>query len=87
MSGITASIPIISVSGNIRPASSTKISSAISIIYIFLATSSTPPRGVMRIFEVSFLALFSLEFTSLIILFLFFSTLIFFLFMELLFLF
>src|SRR6266513_3834761 len=48
MSGITRSIPSIPSSGNIRPASTTTMSSPTSIASMFLPISPTPPRGITR---------------------------------------
>src|SRR5687767_12017323 len=49
MSGMTRSMPSISSSGNIRPASTTTMSSPCSMASMFLPISPTPPRGMMRI--------------------------------------
>src|SRR2546422_11009817 len=48
MSGITRSIPSISSSGNIRPASTTRMSSPSSSASMFFPISPTPPRGTIR---------------------------------------
>src|SRR2546430_7885303 len=48
MSGITKSMPSISSSGNIRPASMTTMSSPTSIASMFLPISPTPPSGMIR---------------------------------------
>src|SRR5437899_5491368 len=48
MSGMTRSIPSISSSGNMRPASTTRMSSAISSASMFLPISPTPPSGMIR---------------------------------------
>ena len=45
ISGMTISIPNISFSGNINPASMTNISSSTSTTYIFLPISPTPPNS------------------------------------------
>src|SRR2546428_10302268 len=48
MSGITRSIPSMPSSGNIRPASTTTMSSPTSIASMFLPISPTPPSGITR---------------------------------------
>src|SRR5438128_1124935 len=48
MSGITRSIPSMPSSGNISPASTTTMSSPISIASMFLPISPTPPSGITR---------------------------------------
>src|SRR5438309_12112616 len=48
MSGMTRSMPNIPSSGNMRPASTTTMSSPISIASIFLPISPTPPSGITR---------------------------------------
>src|SRR6267143_3125183 len=48
MSGITRSMPSIPSSGNMRPASTTTISSPTSIASMFLPISPTPPSGITR---------------------------------------
>src|SRR5438874_4422970 len=48
MSGMTRSIPSISSSGNIRPASMTSTSSPASIASMFFPISPTPPSGMIR---------------------------------------
>src|SRR5438132_1862527 len=48
MSGMTRSIPSMPSSGNIRPASTTTMSSPISIASMFLPISPTPPSGITR---------------------------------------
>src|ERR1700687_419268 len=48
MSGITRSMPSISSSGNMRPASTTMMSLPCSIASMFLPISPTPPSGMMR---------------------------------------
>src|SRR6267143_60083 len=48
MSGMTRSMPSISSSGNIRPASTTTMSLPCSIAIMFLPISPTPPNGTMR---------------------------------------
>src|SRR5690348_9077995 len=48
MSGMTRSIPSMPSSGNMRPASTTTISSPTSIASMFLPISPTPPRGITR---------------------------------------
>src|SRR5216684_8909791 len=48
MSGMTRSMPSISSSGNIRPASTTTMSLPCSIAIMFLPISPTPPSGMMR---------------------------------------
>src|SRR2546423_7141218 len=48
MSGITRSMPSIPSSGNMRPASTTTMSSPTSSASMFLPISPTPPRGMIR---------------------------------------
>src|SRR2546425_4500021 len=48
MSGMTRSIPSISSSGNMRPASTTTMSSPCSIASMFFPISPTPPSGMTR---------------------------------------
>src|SRR6185503_12342649 len=48
MSGMTRSMPSIPSSGNIRPASTTTMSSPTSIAIMFLPISPTPPSGMIR---------------------------------------
>src|SRR5687767_1071985 len=48
MSGMTRSMPSISSSGNMRPASTTTISSPCSMASMFLPISPTPPSGMTR---------------------------------------
>src|SRR6266568_7395287 len=48
MSGMTRSMPSIPSSGNIRPASTTTMSSPTSIASMFLPISPTPPSGITR---------------------------------------
>src|SRR5712691_1426612 len=48
MSGITRSMPSIPSSGNMRPASTTTMSSSTSIASMFLPISPTPPSGITR---------------------------------------
>src|SRR5712692_2164497 len=48
MSGITRSMPSISSSGNMRPASTTTMSSPCSTASMFFPISPTPPSGMMR---------------------------------------
>src|SRR5213592_2042578 len=48
MSGMTRSMPSISSSGNIRPASMTTMSSPCSIASMFFPISPTPPSGITR---------------------------------------
>src|SRR5438094_8672617 len=48
MSGITRSMPSISSSGNMRPASMTTMSSPCSSASMFLPISPTPPSGMTR---------------------------------------
>src|ERR1700687_4813547 len=48
MSGMTRSMPSISSSGNIRPASTTIMSSPCSMAIMFLPISPTPPSGITR---------------------------------------
>src|SRR5438132_10554053 len=48
MSGMTRSMPSIPSSGNMRPASTTTISSPTSIASMFLPISPTPPSGITR---------------------------------------
>src|SRR6266704_6079836 len=48
MSGMTRSIPSIPSSGNMRPASTTTMSSPTSIASMFLPISPTPPSGTIR---------------------------------------
>src|SRR3972149_5698781 len=48
MSGMTRSTPSISSSGNIRPQSTTTMSSPHSMAIIFLPISPRPPRGMTR---------------------------------------
>src|SRR5438445_11017514 len=48
MSGMTRSMPSISSSGNMRPASMTTMSSPDSIASMFFAISPTPPSGMTR---------------------------------------
>src|SRR2546426_9051931 len=48
MSGMTRSIPSMPSSGNIRPASTTTMSSPTSIASMFLPISPTPPSGITR---------------------------------------
>src|SRR5256885_15450179 len=48
MSGMTRSIPSISSSGNMRPASTTRMSSPISSASMFFPISPTPPSGMIR---------------------------------------
>src|SRR5438105_1346928 len=48
MSGMTRSIPSISSSGNMRPASTTTMSSPDSSASMFLPISPTPPSGMTR---------------------------------------
>src|SRR5512132_2665796 len=48
MSGMTRSMPSISSSGNMRPASTTTMSSPCSIASMFLPISPTPPSGITR---------------------------------------
>src|SRR5260221_2540421 len=48
MSGMTRSMPSISSSGNMRPASTRTMSSPCSITIMFFPTSPTPPSGMTR---------------------------------------
>src|SRR5438094_4089084 len=48
ISGTTRSMPNISSSGNMRPQSTTTMSSPYSNTYMFLPISPTPPSGMMR---------------------------------------
>src|SRR2546428_2140472 len=48
MSGMTRSMPSIPSSGNMRPASTTTMSSPTSIASMFLPISPTPPSGITR---------------------------------------
>src|SRR6266513_4258871 len=48
MSGMTRSMPSIPSSGNMRPASTTTMSSPSSIASMFLPISPTPPSGMIR---------------------------------------
>src|SRR5437762_7290998 len=48
MSGMTRSIPSICSSGNMRPASITRMSSPCSIAIMFFPISPTPPSGMIR---------------------------------------
>src|SRR5438477_13126455 len=48
MSGMTRSMPSIPSSGNMRPASTTTMSSPSSIASMFLPISPTPPSGMTR---------------------------------------
>src|SRR5437899_1298614 len=48
MSGMTRSIPSICSSGNMSPASTTRMSSPISSASMFLPISPTPPSGMIR---------------------------------------
>src|SRR5881397_408004 len=48
MSGMTRSMPSISSSGNMSPASTTTMSSPCSIASMFLPISPTPPSGITR---------------------------------------
>src|SRR5438128_12658644 len=48
MSGMTRSIPSMPSSGNMRPASTTTMSSPTSIASMFLPISPTPPSGITR---------------------------------------
>src|SRR5438477_5534680 len=48
MSGMTRSMPSIPSSGNMRPASTTTMSSPISIASMFFPISPTPPSGITR---------------------------------------
>src|SRR6266508_1217354 len=48
MSGMTRSMPSISSSGNMRPASTTTMSSPCSMASMFLPISPTPPSGITR---------------------------------------
>src|SRR6266850_4517971 len=48
MSGITRSMPSIPSSGNMRPASTTTMSSPTSIASMFFPISPTPPSGITR---------------------------------------
>src|SRR6267143_3006492 len=48
MSGITRSMPSIPSSGNMRPASTTTMSSPSSTASMFLPISPTPPSGITR---------------------------------------
>src|SRR6267378_1101863 len=48
MSGMTRSMPSISSSGNMSPASTTMMSSPCSMASMFLPISPTPPRGMTR---------------------------------------
>src|SRR5256885_4868730 len=48
MSGITMSMPSICSSGNIRPASTTTMSSPCSMAIMFFPISPTPPSGMTR---------------------------------------
>src|SRR5437763_2694208 len=48
MSGMTRSMPSISSSGNMRPASTTRMSSPCSMASMFFPISPTPPSGMIR---------------------------------------
>src|SRR2546430_16422930 len=48
MSGMTMSMPSICSSGNMRPASITRMSSSCSIAIMFFPISPTPPSGMIR---------------------------------------
>src|SRR2546427_10449115 len=48
MSGMTRSMPSIPSSGNMRPASTTTMSSPTSLASMFLPISPTPPSGITR---------------------------------------